>query len=365
MNGLPNNDQSKTEEGEKMRKICNGFFLLVVMAAFFSVAVTSANAAPSDVANFYKGKTITLHNTGNPGSSSDVWTRVLAKHLEKEIGTTVVVKNESGGNGKVLFNQFAKLIKGDGLNICVSQGGTLTPPYMTGDKAVQYEISKFKYIGGVENANMIMSVAFDGNIKTIDDLKKTKGLKFSHQARTSLPTLANALAIDFMGLDGKLILGFEGSPAKQLAVQQGECHATVSPGDSAMLAEQKKVMKAILQIGKERTSPGENLPLFLDYVNVKNLTSAQKRLLDSMDMIDDAKLFLVPPETPPDRIDFLSMVFKNAYDSQDMKGEVEKIYRFKPAPYISAKEITKRMTDISNKKSDVGLWNELLDKYTK
>jgi tripartite-type tricarboxylate transporter receptor subunit TctC len=348
-----------------MRKTCSAFFLLLVMAAFFSIAVTSAAAAPSDAANFYKGKTVTLHNTGNPGSSSDVWTRVLARHLEKEIGATVVVKNESGGNGKVLFNQFAKTIKGDGLNVCVSQGGTLTPPYMTGDKAVQYEIAKFKYLGGVENANMILSVAFNGNIKTIDDLKKTKNLKFSHQAKTSLPTLANALAIDFLGLDGKLILGFEGSPAKQLAVQQGECQGTVSPGDSAMLAEQKKAMKAILQIGKERTSPGENLPLFLDYVNVNNLTAAQKRLLDSMDMIDDAKLFLVPPDTPQDKIDFLSIAFKNTYDTPAMKGEIEKIYGFKPGTYISAKDITKRMTETSNKKTDVALWNDLLDKYTK
>lgn len=348
-----------------MRKSCVVFFAPAVIAAFFSIAVTSAAAAPSDAANFYKGRTVILHNTGNPGSSSDVWTRVLAKYLEKEIGTTVVVKNESGGNGKVLFNQFAKMIKGDGLNICVSQGGTLVPPYMTGDKAVQYDIAKFKYAGGVENANMILSVAFDGNIKTVDDLKKTKGLKFSHQAKTSLPTLANALAMDFLGLDGKLILGFEGSPAKQLAVQQGECHGTVSPGDSAMLAERKKVMKAILQIGKERTSPGENLPLFLDYVNVNNLTAAQKKLLDSMDMIDDAKIFLLPPDTPPDKIDFLGIAFKNTYDMPAMKSEVEKIYGFKPAAYISAKEIAKRMTETSNKKSDVALWNELLDKYTK
>ena len=95
------------------------------------MALASAPAA-SETANFYKGKTVTLHCSGNPGTSSDLWARTVARHLETVTGATVVVKNESGGNGKVLFNQFAKTIKGDGLNLCYTQAGTIDSPLHVG-----------------------------------------------------------------------------------------------------------------------------------------------------------------------------------------------------------------------------------------
>jgi tripartite-type tricarboxylate transporter receptor subunit TctC len=347
-----------------MKKSLAMVFLLVLMVATFTVATTTASAA-SEAANFYKGKTVTLHCSGNPGTSSDLWARSIARHLETVIGATVVVRNESGGNGKVLFNQFAKTIKGDGLNICYTQAGTMTPPYMLGDKAVQYEIAKFKYLGGIENANMIMSVQYNGPIKNVDDLRKTKGLKFAHQAKTSLPAMANALTMDLLGLDGKLILGFEGSSGKILAVQQGECQATVMAGDAAMLSDAKKAMRAIMQIGIERMPPGEDLPLVTELAKANALSATQKRLLNSMDLIDDAKALFVPADTPQDKVDFLTDAFKKAYDTPALKADIEKFAGFKPGAYISSPNLAKRITSVSGKKADVELWNNLLDKYTK
>ena len=350
-----------------MKKSIIIVFLLCVMVAitlaFASISVAASSA--SDTAAFYKGKTVTIHCSGNPGTTSDMWARTIARHLETILGATVVVKNESGGNGKVLFNQFAKTIKSDGLNLCYTQAGILTPPYMMGDKAVQYEIAKFKYLGGMENANMIMSVMYNGKIKNVDDLQKTKGLKFAHQAKTSLPAMANALAIDLLGLDGKLILGFEGSGGKTLAVQQGECHATVSAGDAAMVDTAKKNMQAILQIGKERMPPAEDLPVVTEFVKANALTNTQKRLLDSIDFIDDSKTLFVPADTPQDKVDFLTDAFKKAYDTPALKADLQKFLGFKPGAYINSKDLTKRMIDTSGKKSDVALWNDILDKYTK
>jgi len=350
-----------------MKKSIISVFLLVVMVAVsFAAALTSASSvSAADPAAFYKGRTVTLHCSGNPGTSSDLWARTIARHLEAVIGATVVVKNESGGNGKVLFNQFARTIKADGLNLCYTQAGTMTPPYMLGDKAVQYDIAKFKYLGGIENANMIMSVKYDGSIKNIDGLRKIKGLKFAHQAKTSLPALANALAMDLLGLEGKLILGFEGSGGKTLAVQQGECHATVSAGDAAMLDTAKKNMQAILQIGKERMPPAEDLPVVTEFVKVNALNNTQKRLLDSIDLIDDAKTLFVPADTPQDKADFLADAFKKAYDTPALKADIQKFAGFKPGAYVSSKELAKRIIDTSGKKSDVALWNDILDKYTK
>ena len=67
-----------------MKKSIIMVFLLVVMVATTLVVASTSVAAPStaDTAAFYKGKTVTLHCSGNPGTSSDLWARTIARHLE-------------------------------------------------------------------------------------------------------------------------------------------------------------------------------------------------------------------------------------------------------------------------------------------
>jgi uncharacterized protein YceK len=99
-------------------------------AATTSAAASTSAAAPATgaAAEFYKGKTVTLYNSGTAGSANDIWARTIAKYLPDILGAKVVVQNESAGNGKVITNQIYSQIKADGLSILYSPMGTVTPP---------------------------------------------------------------------------------------------------------------------------------------------------------------------------------------------------------------------------------------------
>src|SRR5262247_1398392 len=80
------------------------------MACFAActVALLAPNASAQDaVANFYRGKTITIGVGFTAGGGYDLHARTLARHMGKHIpgNPSIVVKNVPGAAGLVLANQ--------------------------------------------------------------------------------------------------------------------------------------------------------------------------------------------------------------------------------------------------------------------
>jgi tripartite-type tricarboxylate transporter receptor subunit TctC len=315
--------------------------------------------------DFYKGKTVTIYTTAAAGSNADMWARVIAKYLPEVIpGAKFVVQNENAGSGKVILNQMYTTIKPDGLSMIYTATGTFFPTYLQGDSAAQYDITKFKYIGGVSIGNTALGVSTNGKIKTAQDLIKADGLKFSTNNKNTAPTMANALLIDLLGMtNSKVISGFDGSTGKLLAVQQGDAVGTVSSPDSIMTAGKKGQVKPILQIGTTRTKPTEDLPALMELVKLESLTDNQKKLVGTMDVLYDCNQLLMGPEAPQDKVDFLNAAFRKALATTQMKAEVEKLSGSEVLPFVNGADITKMAKDLISKKADMPLWKQLLDKY--
>ena len=55
-------------------------------------------------AEFYRGKTVRLVNGGAAGSGYDLYSRMLAPHLEKKLGATVVVESRPGAGMLIAMN---------------------------------------------------------------------------------------------------------------------------------------------------------------------------------------------------------------------------------------------------------------------
>src|SRR3954468_23103754 len=70
----------------------------VCIAATF---VLSAPAAAQSVADFYRGKTISLYVAFPPGGGFDIYARVVAPYYSRHIpgNPQIVVKNMEGGSG--------------------------------------------------------------------------------------------------------------------------------------------------------------------------------------------------------------------------------------------------------------------------
>src|SRR3954471_24745015 len=79
--------------------------LAATLALYFASA--SAGAQSDPIAEFYKGKTVTIVSSGGVGGPIDLACRVVARHLSRHIpgNPTVIVRNMPGG-GHVLMSNY-------------------------------------------------------------------------------------------------------------------------------------------------------------------------------------------------------------------------------------------------------------------
>src|SRR5258706_13448773 len=78
---------------------------------------------------FYKGKTVKMIVGYGPGGGYDVYARMLAPHLSKVLGATVVVENQPGAGG---LNALDKLYAAppDGLQLMLANGTPAAMPQL-------------------------------------------------------------------------------------------------------------------------------------------------------------------------------------------------------------------------------------------
>ena len=112
------------------------------------VAQAASPAAAQPVAEFYKGKTVTLIVSSAPGGGYDALARTVAPHLARHIpgNPTVVVRNMSGAGGIVAVNHLFNVAAKDGTVIANVQNNTPFEP-LFGTKEAIYDPLKFNWLG--------------------------------------------------------------------------------------------------------------------------------------------------------------------------------------------------------------------------
>ncbi|HOQ98068.1 MAG TPA: tripartite tricarboxylate transporter substrate-binding protein [Anaerolineae bacterium] len=328
---------------------------------------TEVAPAASAAADFYKGKTVTIYTGSVVGNYNDLMARTLAKYLAELTGAKYVVQNETAGGGRIILNQFFKQIKPDGLSILVMPTGTLWAGFMTNDSSVEYDMTKFEYLGGIGSGNFVLAVTPGGAIKTIDDLKAAKGVKFALSNKASLPTIAAAVAIEVLGLeDATVVTGFDGSAGRQLAVKQGDAQGTVQGSENTVVGEKDGFITPLLQVGTKRTDPYPDLPCLAEVVKVEDMNESQKLFFENLMVLTEAKSTFMPPETPQDRVDFMADAFKQVYDNPGFKADLAQAAGAEVGPYVSGVDIAAQADQLATSRGDnLKLWEDLLDKYVR
>lgn len=293
-----------------MRRRMSG--VIVCFAAILSVPITGLGA--QEVGDFYRGKTIRLMVGGVAGGSYDIAARAFATHMGRHISgnPTFVVDNVYGAGSLIMTNNLYNQAARDGTAIGLPNNNMVLEPALKILSAagghVQFDPSRFSYIGTPVQEPPIVFVTPRHTVKTFQDAQQTKVIMGSTGAGTNTYTVP-MLVNQELGTKFEMITGYKGPPDVMLAVDRGEVEG-LSTVTSTVLGNRPDWFSGkavpILQFGSQRLPHLPNVPTAIEMSQTEETREVFRFVAFKFTL---ARLFTLPPDVPPQRVQALRAAF--------------------------------------------------------
>jgi tripartite-type tricarboxylate transporter receptor subunit TctC len=309
------------------------------LLALGALICASHSPAQADaVADFYKGRTVTVVVSSSAGGGYDTLARALARHIGKHVpGHPVfVVRNMPGAGGMTATNFLYNSADKDGSVIGLVQNNTPFEP-LFGTKEARYEPVKFNWLGSpsVETAMVLIWHAVPVN--SVDDLRRRE-VAVGVSGANSTPAFYTRLLNATLGTRLKAVNGYPGQNDVLLAMERRELDGHPSAFMSALSSTRptwlrERTAKAIVQYGPERHAELAGVPFAPDLVG-----DADDRLVLAAAFAPLAlgRPFLAPPNVPAERVAALRAAFAATMADMAFLAEGERIGLSLNAPRTGA-----------------------------
>jgi tripartite-type tricarboxylate transporter receptor subunit TctC len=297
-----------------------------------SIPLCLGAAAADAVADFYKGRTITMIVGPAPGGNYDMAARLVGRYIVKHLpgAPGLLVQNMPGAGGIASINHMYNVAPKDGSAIAVMQRAMPQLAY-TDAPGIHFDPNRFTYLGTMSSYAgdaFPLFIMADRPVKSWQDLTAEGGKKVVLGAVGSGSTnLTFALiAKNALHLNIDVIRGYSGATAIYLAMQRGEVDGQAA-GFASIKAAQRamwdaKQFRVLIQFGRTTRLP-----------ELADVPTGQELAKDPEDraLIAFAEApffmampFIAPPDLPSDRAKALQAAFDEACADPAFKAEAEK-----------------------------------------
>jgi tripartite-type tricarboxylate transporter receptor subunit TctC len=299
----------------------------VRLAAVLALTLTFTGAAPAQsVADFYKGKTVDLYIGYSVGGAYDLYARYLARHMGKHIpgNPTVVPKNMEGAGSLRLANWLYNVGPKDGTAFGIIGRGTGFDALL-GNKAAQFDATKFSWIGSANNEVSICVAWHTSGINRFEDMLAKPlivGGTSSSADTDQFPKITNGV----LGTKMKVITGYPGGNEVGLAMERGEVQGRCGWSWSSVKATHQKWMNEkkfsiLVQLALSKHPDLPDVPLIVDLAK----TDEQRQILELIFARQVmGRPFVGPPNIPPDRLAALRKAFMDTMSDKEFLADAEK-----------------------------------------
>jgi tripartite-type tricarboxylate transporter receptor subunit TctC len=290
---------------------------LAPLASLACMVLSAPTARADDVADFYRGRTITLIAGFNVGGGADAYARVIARHLGAHIagGPAVVVKNMQGAGSMLAANHVFNVSPKDGSEIGLFAGNIVVDPVI-GGVPFQYDARRFNWIGAPASESNICVASPASVFKSIDDTFKTEMVTGTAGTSTyDFPVVLN----NVLGTRLKLVKGYAGSAALRLAMEReidGFCGVTLDSMRLGGLADGKA--NILLQIALKKNSALAGVPFVMDYAKREEDRQVLRLVFGWLDL---ERPLAAPPGTPAERVEALRAGFDAAMRDPELLAD--------------------------------------------
>ena len=294
----------------------------------------SAALAQDAVAQFYKGRQITVIVGSSAGGGYDIYARLLARHLPKHMpgNPSMLVSNMPGAGSNTaaahLFNVAAK----DGTVIGALQNSAvmdaLFDALLGSGRQLRHDATKFIHIGSATTDHYVCIARADAPVKTFKEALAQELLIGASQPGTStrdFPAMLNHTT----GAKIRQVGGYPGTREITLAIEKNEVHGLCGFSWSSLKAQRPDWIKSgfirVIVQEHDKGNPEVNhmgVPLAVDFA-----TSPENRRI--MELVYSSETFgrpyMMAPGVPADRVAALRKAFLATMADPELLADTQRI----------------------------------------
>ena len=297
-------------------------------AAALAAGFIANQAHAQTPAEFYAKKTVRFTIGSDPASAGDQYNRLMAQHIGRFIpgAPSVIAQNMPGAGGLVHINWMYNIADKDGTVVGLTREATPFEPLLLGsDSQAKFEALKFQWIGAPNSFPNVALAWHTAPVKKAEDLF-TRELLVGGIGQTGSANDAYVLR-NVLGFKYKVINGYPGPAAVDLAMERGELEGRASAGWTGLktrgaewLREGKVNILYQLGLSKHPDIP-QTVPLLIDFAK----TPDDRALIELKYASNEIGFpFLMPPGTPADRVAAMRKAFVDMFADADFKAAAAK-----------------------------------------
>ena len=299
--------------------------LLLALCAF--AAIGAAGAKADSVADFYKGRAVTVVVSSSAAGGYDTLARALARHMGKHApgNPAFIVRNMPGAGGMTATNFLYNNADKDGSVIGLVQNNTPFEP-LFGTREARYDPVKFNWLGSPSSETAMVLIWHTVPVNSVADLK-AREVAVGVSGANSTPAFFTRLLNATLGTKMKPVNGYPGQNDVLLAMERGELDGHPSAFFSSLRSTRPawlrdKTAKAIVQYGPEKLAELRDVAFAPDLV-----ASDDDRLLmqAAFAPLTLGRPFLAPPGVPVERLAALREAFAATMADPEFLAEGERI----------------------------------------
>ncbi|HWJ87957.1 MAG TPA: tripartite tricarboxylate transporter substrate-binding protein [Pelagibacterium sp.] len=275
-----------------------------------TLAPVSGALAQDAVADFYRGKTVTIYVGFGPGGGYDLYGRLASDYLGQYIpgNPDVIVENMPGAGGRLAAQYLYAVAPKDGTALSVVVQ-SVAMDSATGAIPGNIDAARFNAIGRM-TANYELGITWHTTgIETFDDTLTTP-VAFASTGAGSASAFVPLMLNDLEGTQYKIIQGYEGVASARLALESGEVDAMMAGLAGLQSSNPEWINDGIVNvIWQLSTAPHPDFPDVPAIGQLGETEDEQAMFRLVAGAADIGRALITTPDVPQDRVDALRAAF--------------------------------------------------------